>query len=366
MQPARFLGVLHAPAGAVRRRLTGLRPAALAALVVAGAGGGYVLATTAPASAAATGIPLTVTPDTGLSAGQQVTVTGSGFDDTSPGNILECNDDPNQPTVALPSPVSSTVSVGCNLIGYAHLVTTTSSGDLNAMFTVLGGTVGPPCGAGGVITTCPTDSAHNSAAADSAKYPCPPTAAEQAAGDVCQLSYGDAGGAQSASATILFQGESAPGATTTTAAPAATTTTHPATTATTSPPVTTAVTSAPTATTAAPSTAGSSSSSLASTGPGPDLWVVGIIGFVALYLGAVVLALVDRPRNVLYRWVRRSGTEPSRSPASARPEFATAVAGPVPTAAPAQAPRVDTWAVPPDEPAVFYPKATGPPGLWLD
>ncbi|HTZ10487.1 MAG TPA: hypothetical protein VMB72_15545 [Acidimicrobiales bacterium] len=378
MQPARILGVLHAPAGAVGRRLTGLRPAALAALVVAGAGGGYVLAATAPAFAAASNVPITVTPDTGLTNGESVTVTGTGFDDTSPGNILQCNDAPNQPTVALPSPVSSSVSVSCNVIGYSHLVTTTATGALNATWNVIEGTVGPPCGTGGIITTCPTDSAGNSAAADAAKYPCPPTAAQQAAGDVCQLSYGDAGGAESASANILFQGESAPGATTTTAAPAATTTTRPATTATTTPPATTATTSPPatTATTAAPATAGSSSSSgtgssLASTGPGPDLWVVGIVGFVALYLGAVVLALVDRPRNVLYRLVRRSGPAPA-GPPGARPEFATATVGSVPvtSAAPAEpaapaAPAAPTWAVPPDPPAVFYPSSSGPPGLWV-
>ena len=161
------------------------------ALVV---GGGVLVVATVNAYAAATNIPITVTPSTGLKGGQNVTITGSGFDDSSIGNVLECNDAPGQPTVALPSPVSSSVSVSCNPIGYAHLVTTSATGALDGTFTILQGTVGPPCGATGIITKCPTDSAKHAAATDAALYPCPPTAAQQAAGDVCQLSYGDAGG----------------------------------------------------------------------------------------------------------------------------------------------------------------------------
>ena len=228
-------------------------------------------------------LPLTVTPSTGLTGGQSVQVSGTGYTASSIGNVLECNDDPNQPTVTLPQPVGSAVSVSCNLVGYAHLVSTSASGELSGSFSVFQGTVGPPCGTGGVITTCPTDSAGHSAAADAALYPCPPTAAQQAAGDVCQLSYGDAGGDESVSTTILFAGESPPGATTTTAAPAATTTTKPAAvTTTTKPAVTTATTTAgQTVTTQAPATSSSSSNtSLASTGPGPDLWIVALIGFV--------------------------------------------------------------------------------------
>ena len=70
----------------------------------------------------------------------------------------------------------------------------------------------------------------------------------------------------------------APTATPTTAAPAATPTTAPAT--------------SPT------------SSSLATTGPGPHLWLVAVIGFIVLYLGSVVLALVERPRSLLRRVLR--------------------------------------------------------------
>ncbi|MGA2520972.1 MAG: neocarzinostatin apoprotein domain-containing protein [Acidimicrobiales bacterium] len=257
-------------------------------------------------AAGGSNLPLTVTPSTGLTGGQTVQVSGTGYLDSSIGNVLECNDDPNQPTVNLPAPVGSKVSVSCNLVGYAHLVSTSSSGVLGGSFSVFQGTVGPPCGTGGVITTCPTDSNGNSAAADAALYPCPPTAAQQAIGDVCQLSYGDAGGDQSVNTTILFSGESPPGSTTTAPPAATTTTTKPAaTTTTTRPAVTTATTTAgTTGTTQAPATSSSSSTSntpLASTGPGPDLWIVALIGFIALYLGAVTLALVDRPRNLLRR-----------------------------------------------------------------
>ena len=46
-----------------------------------------------------------------------------------------------------------------------------------------------------------------------------------------------------------------------------------------------------------PTTAPASSPSMAFTGPGPHLWLIAVIGFIVLYLGAVVLALVDDPRR---------------------------------------------------------------------
>ena len=53
-------------------------------------------------------------------------------------------------------------------------------------FTVTTGTVGPP-GTG-------TDSTGGDAATDAAKYPCPPTTAQQAAGDSCLITFGDPSG----------------------------------------------------------------------------------------------------------------------------------------------------------------------------
>ncbi len=185
-----------------------------------------------------------MSPATGLTGGQSVTVTGSGFAKSSIGNILECNDDPNQPTVALPAPVSSAVSVGCTGPSYSALVNTSASGAVDTTYKVIQGTVGPPCGTSSyIITTCPTASDGKSAAADAALYPCPPTAAQIAKGDVCQLSYGDAAG-DSGSATISF------GSTTTTTTGATTSTTG----ATTSTTASTTTTVAPTTTTSTAST----------------------------------------------------------------------------------------------------------------
>ena len=136
------------------------------------------------------------------------------------------------------------------------------------------------------------------------------------------------------------------------------------TTATTAPPAAT------TATTAAPPTAASTSGgSLASTGPGPHLWLVAVIGFIVLYLGSVALALVERPRSLLRRALRlvhlgRSAADAETEPllhGAAVPAMASAaidVGYPAPAAASVadEAPRAG--------PA--YPKAGGSQGLWFD
>ncbi len=138
-----------------------------------------------------------------------------------------------------------------------------------------------------------------------------------------------------AKASPVIATATAGGATPTTAAPTAT-------------PTTAAPTATPT--TAAPSTA---PSSLASTGPGPHLWLVAVIGFIVLYLGSVVLALVERPRSLLRRVLRMA---PTAMPA---PVGVGEMADPPP--------MVDkiVWSAPPSaKPA--YPKAGGSPGLWFD
>jgi len=84
------------------------------------------------------------------------------------------------------------------------------------------------------------------------------------------------------------------GSTTTTAPPAPTTTTKPPTTTTTSPPGGGGST---TPTTAKPVTA--PSSSLAFTGVGPGIGVLGIVGGALILLGFALLVLVDAPRRAL-------------------------------------------------------------------
>ncbi len=152
---------------------------------------------------------VTVTPNTGLqSTGSTVvTVSGSGYAASSAGAILECNDTTPQPTVSLlGNPVP--VSCGPNPLasGATNLQPTSASGTMGPVsFTVTTGTIGP------VVTG--TDSTGGDAATDAAKFPCPPTAAQQAAGFSCLVAYGDAMGNQG-TATLSFAGpcQAPPGA----------------------------------------------------------------------------------------------------------------------------------------------------------
>jgi hypothetical protein len=187
---------------------------------------------------------LTVTPNTGLVNGQKVTVMGSGLAKNSTGAILECNN-ATQPTVIIATgePASP---VSCTPIG--GLVTTTSNGTLSSSFKIIQGVTGPPVSG--------TDSNHVSSATDAALFPCPPTAAQLAAGDSCSLSYGDVAGDE-VSANITFASQSA-----------STSTTTPAPTATTTP---TSTSKTPTAT----------SSTLVNTGPGNVIGLFAIVAAIA-------------------------------------------------------------------------------------
>jgi hypothetical protein len=312
-----------------RRGSKRLRMVAITLTMVCGV---LALATT-PASAA---ISLTASPNTGLTNGQTVTVTGSGFAKSSIGDVVECNSDPSQPTVALPSPISETVPVSCSAPDLAKLINTDANGGVSTTYAVISGTVGPPCGPSPAATTCPsTDSAGNSPTADAPLYPCPPTAAQQAAGDTCNLSYGDAAG-ESGKATIAFTGEAPASSTPTPAAttpaattPAATTpaATTPAATApsATTPAATAPASSAPLAAAQTSASPSASDSSLASTGPGPQLWLVALAGLLLLYLGLMTLALVGRRRSLLRRLLHLAGPIPD-TPGSAIPNQ-----GPTPT-----------------------------------
>lgn len=141
------------------------------------AGGGQV-------TAASSSSRLTVDPDTNLTKGEKVSVTGSGMADSSYGSVIECNLANNEPTVQVEG---NAVPVGCTN-PLQSIQSTNSSGGFSTTFTIQTGTIGPP-GQG-------TDSAGNPASADAAKYPCPPTPAQQAAGTTCDIVFGDVGGDQ--------------------------------------------------------------------------------------------------------------------------------------------------------------------------
>ncbi len=152
---------------------------------------------------------LSASPNTGLVNGQTVGVTGTSLAVLALGSVVECNDTPDQPSVQLGGVVDAVEDVGCTGSTFAGLVETTGGGALSATFKVATGTVGPPCGTS-YLAGCPTlDSAGHNPAVDAAAYPCPPTPAQEAAGDTCVLEYGDGAG-DLVSTQILFAGESAP------------------------------------------------------------------------------------------------------------------------------------------------------------
>ena len=201
------------------RQMRARRTAALSfavALLFSGAG---VLTFAAVANATAT---LMVTPSTNLTNGESVTVSGSGFDVSAAGGIVECNSAAGQPTISL---LGNAIPVSCTA-PTAHLKSTDASGNLAASsFPIVAGVTGPP--------TAGTDSAGHPAATDAANYPCPPTAAQITAGDTCSISFGDSSGA-SASVDISFAGGGTGTTTTTTTASTTTTTASTTTTTTTS------------------------------------------------------------------------------------------------------------------------------------
>ena len=127
---------------------------------------------------------ITVNPGTCLKGRETVTITGSGLTPSSPGGLAECNDASGQPTVTVAGnqvPVSCTNPV-------AQAVMTSSDRSLNTTFVVITGITGPPASG--------TDSAHTQALNDARSYPCPPTAAQAAAGATCNIAFGDASGDQ--------------------------------------------------------------------------------------------------------------------------------------------------------------------------
>jgi hypothetical protein len=153
-----------------------------------------------PATASSDGMTMTVNPGTCLIGGAVVALSGSGFDPSSVGFALECNDDPSQPSVTMNVlGDNETLPVSCSALAISHAVATTSAGNIasGATFAVIAGTTGPPCGApGDLVTTCPVDSNGNGAAADAARYPCPPTPTQQAQGISCSLGFSDSAGKQ--------------------------------------------------------------------------------------------------------------------------------------------------------------------------
>jgi hypothetical protein len=142
-----------------------------------------VTVTAAPPDGSAT---VTVAPGTCLLNGSEVSISGTGLipggADNTLGAVLECNSDPNQPTV---SELGSALPVSCTG-ALAHSFIPDANGTFNGTFPIVEGVTGPPADG--------TDSSGGQAATDAASYPCPPTPAQVAAGDTCDVVVSDSGG----------------------------------------------------------------------------------------------------------------------------------------------------------------------------
>ena len=257
-----------------------------------------------PSTATGGAATMTVTPGTCLNGGTVVTITGSGFDPSSLGIVLQCSSDATQPTVSLDILGSTeVVPVSCSGLALSRAVATTSTGGIPTSpkattFTVVSGTVGPPCGAtGDLVIPCPADSSNGgtgNATTDAANYPCPPSPAEVAAGvGPCIIVFADKGGAK-VQVPITY----VPPAQLTTGG-GGSTSTAPATSSS-----TTGGTSSTTATTTAPTTA-ATSSSLAFTGTGTGLYVIGAAGLIMVVLGGALLGFSGAPGSLVMALRRR-------------------------------------------------------------
>jgi len=165
----------------------------------------------------------------GLASGEVINVSGTGFSPGSLASIVECNSELAQPVILF---LGVDVPDSCSPLS---LVTIPSSGKtkgtLTGSQTLKTGTVGPPIT--GQPTTCtqvvPSTSTitgcstSTNAATDAVNYPCPPTPAQQAAGDTCVLAIGDQAGDR-AIGVVLFGSETLPTSTTTTIGGSTTTT----------------------------------------------------------------------------------------------------------------------------------------------
>jgi hypothetical protein len=175
--------------------------------------------------------------------------------------------------------------VSCAPPTNSNLLTVSSTGTISASVTITAGTVGPPCGAStDLFSKCPTtDSGGGNPTTDAAAYPCPPTAAQTAAGDSCGLVFGD-NGANNATQTVPIAYVPAP----TPGSGTSTTTTSAA-----------AAAAATAAQTAAATKAATTASTLAFTGAGPGTWYTLLGGLLLLDLGFLILTLYYRPREMV-------------------------------------------------------------------
>jgi len=222
-----------------------------------------------------TGVTVDTTAGTAKFTGLTLT-TGSGSDTVLTNAIVNTG----QPYIVY---LGNAIPVSCTKVS---TFSTQSDGTIAPQFqsfTVQQGTTGPPATG--------TDSAGNDAATDAANYPCPPTAAQIAAGDGCVIAVGDISG-DKVPVPIQFAPNAQPEPTTTTTA------------------VETGASGSEGSGSGSSGSSSGSSGTLAYTGPHPGLWVVGTIGALLLLAGGALLVLADVPRRLAFA-LRRSARRPS-------------------------------------------------------
>ena len=116
--------------------------------------------------------------------GHALVVTASGLHAGASAAVIECNTANGEPMVQVATVL---VPVGCSPPDLENPVRADAAGRFTATFEEKRGTVGPPCGASGPKTCPRSDSAGGVPAIDAAKFPCPPTPAQQQAGVGCRL-----------------------------------------------------------------------------------------------------------------------------------------------------------------------------------
>ena len=165
---------------------------------------------------------------TGLAAGDVIDVTGTGFTPGATASIVQCNDDPTQSQVLF---LGNYIPVSCSTLSLTAIGSSgKKKGTLTGTQTMKTGQVGPPVdntslapigcvtfapNSTTVTVTIPGCTTSGNPETDAANFPCPPTAAQEAAGDTCVLAIGDTDGDR-AIGTVLFGSETLPTTTTTT------------------------------------------------------------------------------------------------------------------------------------------------------
>jgi len=272
------------------------RKSLLFVVAAAGLSGGVLAVSSTSVSAAPS---ITVAPSSGLTDGATVTVGVSGFTD-GPGAVTQCNNATGQPTIQV---AGNDVPVSCT-DPFKNLQNVVGGGFNGKPFVVHTGTVGPPAQG--------TDSAGKPAADDAALYPCPPTAAQAAAGAKCILAFGNAN-KEAAQADIAFQSSgggnstvgqpvqvSVGGTTTTGVTVATTSTTAPA-----------QVLGTQITQPSAEAAAGAPPpGEVARTGPGDLTLALSVAGVALLDLGYLAHSSTRAPNRLLGRRRRRKGVVP--------------------------------------------------------